>query len=467
MLITGPLPFITEFTEGINEIIGEYRPGYSLSLIQKSWLSFCITAIFITNSVCWAKFERAGLGQYSTAALSWMFRNSKIPWEFLLTAGVRLILKRFGITEGSIGIDDTDRKRSKKTKKISRVHKMKDKVSGGFIMGQCIVFLILVTPKITVPVGFSFYMPDPELTEWNKQKEELKKAGIPRKQHPRKPPKNRKYPTKQEISLKLLKQFRNNFPEFRIRCILADALYCSGNFTDTSSSYFGGVQVISQLKKDQNVIFRNQKISVSEYFAKYPGVPQKIRIRGGDEITVIMGSARLRVCSHGKKRFVIALKYEGEDNYRYIVASDMSWRTQDIAEAYTLRWLAEVFFQDWKSYEGWGSLTKQTGEEGSERSLILSLLCDLCLFFHPGQLTRIENKLPVFTVGSLIESIKAECITEFVKELLNSDNPHDKISVLSENLKKLFCPAPSKKHLIDKVPGRLEPTPSLKYKNAA
>lgn len=111
-----------------------------------------------------------------------MFRNSKIPWEFLPAASVAFILKRFEITKGSLVIDDTDRKRSKKTKKISRVHKLKDKGSSGFVMGQCIVFLILATPKITIPVGFAFYMPDPELTEWNKRKKELKKAGIPEKQ---------------------------------------------------------------------------------------------------------------------------------------------------------------------------------------------------------------------------------------------------------------------------------------------
>ncbi|MEZ4524461.1 MAG: transposase [Desulfobacterales bacterium] len=421
-------------------------------------------AVFITNSVWWTKFERAGVGQHSAAALSWMFRNSKIPWEFLPAAGVRFILNRFGITEGSPGIDDTGRKRSKKTKKISRVHKLKDRVSGGFVMGQCIVFLILATPKIAIPVGFSFYMPDPELTKWNKRKKELKKDGVPQKQHPRKPPKNVNCPTKQEISLKILKQFRYDFPDVRIRCIPADALHRTGKFMDTASSYFGGAQVVSQLKRDQNAVFRNKKISVSEYFTKHPGANQKTGIRGGDEISAVMGSARLRVCSHGKKRFVIALKCDGEDDCRYIAASDMSWRTQDIAEAYTLRRFAEVFIQDWKSHEGWGKLTGQTGEEGSEKSLILSLLCDLRLFFHPGQLTRSENKLPVSAVGSLTESIKAESIPIFVKELLNSDNPHNKINILSDDLKKLFCPTPSKKHLIDKVPGRLEPSPSLKYK---
>jgi hypothetical protein len=26
----------------------------------------------------------------------------------------------------------------------------------------------------------------------------------------------------------------------------------------------------------------------------------------------------------------------------------------DITQTYTLRWLVEVFFEDWKLYEGWG-----------------------------------------------------------------------------------------------------------------
>ena len=61
-----------------------------------------------------------------------------------------------------------------------------------------------------------------------------------------------------------------------------------------------------------------------------------------------MRSARVHVSAHGKKRFVIALKYEGEEEYRYLVASDMSWRTGDIAQAQTLRWLVLVFIEDWE-----------------------------------------------------------------------------------------------------------------------
>jgi len=37
-----------------------------------------------------------------------------------------------------------------------------------------------------------------------------------------------------------------------------------------------------------------------------------------------------------------------------LAATDLSWRGLDIAQAYTLRWLVEVFFKEWKLYEGCG-----------------------------------------------------------------------------------------------------------------
>lgn len=253
------------------------------------------------------------------------------------------------------------------------------------------MFLVLVTDLITVPVGFAFYMPDPEMTAWNKLIKKLRKKGVPPKERPPKPLKNVKYPTKQEIALSLPAQFAKYHPDVRIKCILADALYGTADFADKASRVFGGVQVISQIKCNQKIRFKNRERSAKEYVKKHPGVRHKIRIRGGKEVTVIVGSARLHLCAHSKKRFVIALKYEGEEEYRYLIASDMSWRTLDIVQAFTLRWLVEVFFQDWKSYEGWGQLTWQPGVEGSRRSLILSLLTDLCLFFHPDLSARLEN----------------------------------------------------------------------------
>ena len=45
---------------------------------------------------------------------------------------------------------------------IAYVHKLKDKASGGFIRGQSLLFLLLITPKVMIPVGFVFYLPDPD-----------------------------------------------------------------------------------------------------------------------------------------------------------------------------------------------------------------------------------------------------------------------------------------------------------------
>ena len=143
-----------------------------------------------------------------------------------------------------------------------------------------------------------------------------------------------------------------------------------------ASAIFGGVQVISQIRSNQNIRVDKREQHVADYFATHPGTPQTIRIRGGEEMVAMVSSARLYVCSHKTKRFIVAMKYEGEETYRYLMASDLSWRTLDIVQGHTLRWLVEVFMQDWKSHEGWSQLTKQPGEEGARRSVILSLLVD-------------------------------------------------------------------------------------------
>ena len=468
MIVVKPLPFVTSFIDALNQALEEYQPGWRLSSIQKAWLSFCILAVLVTNSVCWAKFERASLGTYSLSALSWMFRHSQIPWDMVLYMSVQVVLRRYRITGGVLDIDDTDKQRSKLTQKIAYVHKLKDKKSGGFIQGQSIVFLVLVTPKITFPVGFAFYMPDPVLSAWYQEDKKLKRQGVPSAQRPPKPPKNETYPTKEELSLRLLRQFKSCHPTLHIKCINADALYGTEKFMDEVSEIFDQTQVISQLRSNQKIVFKNRTLSVEKYFSKHPGTPQKISIRGGQDVTATVRSARLYVCAHHQKRFVIALKYEGEENYRYLVAKDLTWRTTDIVQAHTLRWLVEVFIEDWKSNEGWGTLTKQTGKDGSSRSLILSLLVDHCLLLHPEQLARIENKLPAYTVGSLRDQIQLDCLFDFVRGILCADNPEEKLNLLTETLKEnVLALNLSKKHMVNRDLGRLEPTPGLKYKATA
>src|SRR5438128_3605549 len=124
---------------------------------------------------------------------------------------------------------------------------------------------------------------------------------------------------------------------------MADALYGTAPFVDGASVTFAGVQVISQIRSNQKVRLHKREQHVADYFATHPGTPHTIRIRGGEEVIAIVGSARVYVCSHKTKRFVVALKYAGEETYRSLIASDLSWRTLDMVQGQTLRWLVEIF----------------------------------------------------------------------------------------------------------------------------
>jgi hypothetical protein len=464
MIIGKPAPFVRAFVDGIDEAIREQSPSHGMSAVQRTWLAFCVTAVLVTNSICWARFERASLGTYSLAALSWMFRHSKIPWDELLVASVRVILRHYDITSGSLVIDDTDNPRSKSAKVLAHLYKLRDKESGGYLWGQSLIFLLLVTPKISIPVGFAFYQPAPEISAWYKKEKTLKKQGVAAPQRPPKPPTNPAYPTKQQLALRLLEQCHTQHPTLRVHCITADALYGTAPFVDGASVLFGGVQVISQIRSNQKIRLHKREQHVADYFATHPGTPHRIRIRGGDEVSAIVGSARLYVCSHKTKRFIVALKYEGEDTSRYLIASDLSWRTLDIVQGQTLRWLVEVFIQDWKSHEGWSQLTKQPGEEGARHSVILSLLVDHSLFVHHAQQDQLKNDLPAYTVGSLRAHVQVECLVAVIDDLMSSDASQDKLQRFTKALHEVFAFGRSKKHMIQRQLGRLEPTPSLKYR---
>lgn len=467
MLLSTPLPFVEDFINELDKGLKIYQPEMGLSRIQRGWLGFCLMGIILTNSVCWARFERASLGKYKLGALSWMFRKAKLPWEIMLQVGVAIVLRQHGIREGVLATDDSDHKRSKKTPRLHKTHKIKDKSSGGYINGQNIVLLMLIPAKVSLPVGFELYQPDPAQQAWKKEDKHLQKKGVAKKERPKAPPYNPKHPSKPQLALRLMEQFRHHHSQIKIKAVVADALYGQAKFMDAAAALFGGVQVISQLRHNQNIRFRNRKQSLTHYFSNHQGGDQVLSIRGQPPITATVGSIRVEVCSHAKKRFVIALKYPGEQDYRYLVATDLSWRTVDIIQAYTLRWLVEVFIEDWKSYEGWAQLAKQTGEEGTSRGLTLSLLLDLLLLLHPRQLARVKNKLPAYTVGSLQRTIQMEALLLYVEQLLQAPNPAERLTQLSLSVQEFFLLRPSAKHMSGRDLGRLEPTPSLKHRAVA
>ena len=90
-----------------------------------------------------------------------MFRKTKIPWGKLFQTSVGRVLEQHGIRDGVAVADDSDHRRAKRTKRIHAAHKIFDKKTGGYFNGQTVVFLLLVSGRVTIPVGFRVLPPRP------------------------------------------------------------------------------------------------------------------------------------------------------------------------------------------------------------------------------------------------------------------------------------------------------------------
>jgi DDE superfamily endonuclease len=432
------LSFIKIYIQSLSNELQQENQTYGLSTAQMVWFATCFMGILFTNSVSWEGFSRVSVGEYSKTALSKMCFSGKIAWNRLLICSTRMILKRFKVTQGVLVIDDKNHNRSKKTCKIFGVHKQKDKKTGGYSMGQNIVFLYLVTPYFCLPVSFLFYMPDPNLSKWAKDKALHKKQGRKEKFSPE-PLRSLEHPKKYELAIQLLRAFAKEFPLFIVHTVLADALYGNKTFFSGVKKIFPTSQLISQLRKDQNVTYRNQKINIETFFKAYQGWSHKIIVRGGKTLQVTAGGSRLFVNAHKKKSFVVAMKYEGETDYRYLIADDLSWNMTEVMQEYTLRWLIEVFIEDWSCYCGYCSLAKQRGCEGSARPLILSLLFDHCFLLHPQQQSFIEQRQPLATLGSFINYAQCEALSCFISDIVNHENPLEYWTTIEARMKEVFC----------------------------
>src|SRR5664280_673059 len=97
-MFCGPLSFATDYVAELADELSRRYPDQPMSSRQQKWLSFCLTGLLITSTLCWATFERMGLGTYSIAGLSWMFRNSTVMWSELLNVSTALILRSLKLT---------------------------------------------------------------------------------------------------------------------------------------------------------------------------------------------------------------------------------------------------------------------------------------------------------------------------------------------------------------------------------
>ena len=202
MVIGTPAPCVSAVVDAVDEAIREQHPSDGMSTMPRAWLACCVTAVLITHSIGWARLARARLGTSALAALSWMFRHRQIPWELLLVASGRVILRQYGMTSGRLVIDDTDNQRSPSAKTRAHLYTRRDQERGGYSWGQRLVLLVLVTPKISIPVGVVFSQPAPELSPWEKKAKALKPPGVPPTQRPPKPAPTPQYPTTPPLALR-------------------------------------------------------------------------------------------------------------------------------------------------------------------------------------------------------------------------------------------------------------------------
>jgi hypothetical protein len=75
-----------------------------------------------------------------------------------------------------------------------------------------------------------------------------------------------------------------------------------------------------------------------------------------------------------------------------------------------------------------------------------------------------QNNLPAYTVGSLRANVQVECLVEVIDALVSADDPQEKLKRFTQALHEVCAFGRSKKHMIQRQLGRLEPTPSLKYR---
>jgi hypothetical protein len=321
-----------------------------------------------------------------------------------------------------------------------------------------------VTPTISLPVGVGFSQPAPALRAWSKQAKGRKQPGVPPTQRPPKPTPQAPYPTTPHLARRVLAACKAHHPASRVHGSAAEALSGTGAFVDEAAALFEGVPVLSHIRSRPHMRVGPRHQPVADSCATPPGTPHTIRLRGGTARVALVGRARLSVCAHQTKRCIVAITYAEEESSRSLIASDLSWRTLAMVQGHSLRWLVEVFMQDWKSYEGWSPLPKQPGDEGACHRVILRLLVEHSLFLHPDPQPQRKNNRSAYTVGSLRAHVQAECLIAVIDDLVSADHPQDQLQRFTTALHEVFALGQSTKHMIQRQLGRLEPTPSLKYR---
>ena len=427
--------------------------------VKLGWL---LSAILFNGAMSMEANAAICLHQITGRALCYFLKRSGKLLATLWRASILYFLANLPVQniDSYILIDDTDLSKSKTIKRIFGVFKAKDKASGGFKNAQRIVVVLMLVRGVRIPLFFCFHRPDPRLTKWHRQHRENKKAEKKGKRKPHnlgpKPPRRQKYPTQIQIALKLLGRTKtliaqiekNTDKKIKIRAITFDAAFMSGAAYKQTKRLFPSVQVISQIKSNQQVsLTEGSYQDVAKFFANKKFIEQKVSLRE-EEKTVQYASYQLFVKALGAKVHVVALKYKGETTPRYLVATQRTWRAKDIITAYSSRWIIEVLFEDLKQNCALGRRACLQQGSGSYVTVSLSMIVDIYCQSKPEQLERLRNGMPVLTTGSIARSQRTDAILETLEEFVSSDNPRATLDSIKDSLKHMQKARPSKASIL-------------------
>lgn len=427
-MLEQPLRSISDFVRQVAK-----QGGADLTTKQHGLLATLLTGMILLGSFKVKGISALFLSKLTPAAIYAMLRRGNIPFDKLFWGALKLIIKAFNVRVITIAVDDTERERSKNCKVLPFVRKALCKATGGWIQAQNIVFIVLVTDRVTIPVWFSFHRPA------NLSKDQRKAC----RKNPKKIKKyDSKYRTKVDLACiglfivaRMIKRLQSELGiQLKIKCASGDNGYASAKIQTAVSKLFG-CQYVSKANPNQNVFSRGTELSLEKFFTRISLISKTIVIRGR-EIAVEFKPARVFVSSYNRKVFVVAIRYSGEKSWQYLFGTDLTWTAESIIKAYGLRWLIEVFFEDWKQCDGWGVGALQRSVDGAVRGLFLSLLVDLFLLYYQctNSSLREHGRVELYSAGTVIRHLQAEAIYESIEGILEHENPREKLRQIREQL---------------------------------
>ena len=454
-MLENPLKSVSDYVSTV-AVYG----GVCVSKKQADLVSMLMSTMVLLGSFKITLVSVLFLMRVSPSAVYAMLRRGVLPVKKLFWGGLKLSFEVFKIQGVSVLIDDTERERSKNCRSLPFVRKTICKATGGWIQAQNMVFIVLATDKVTIPIWFCFHRPAKLSKEQKKIcKKNSKKTKIF----------DRKYRTKVDLACigifivsRMLKRIkRETNLEFSLRLVSADNGFSSSQVQQAVDKHLN-CQFISKANPRQNIFHKRKQRTLEDWFVNIKSVSKEIYLRGS-KTKIEFKSARVEVSAYGRKVHVVALRYDEKSSWQYIFATDLTWARESIIQSYSLRWLVEVFFEDWKQYDGWGVGALQRNVEGAARGSYLSLLTDLFLLHYqrtkPSLQEHVRSEL--YSAGTVIRLLHVEAIHQAIEDVLKHENPRKKLEEIHAKMIEIVDRRISSKHGVRWEDQGLQSSPSL------